>query len=307
MTSSEGVYASVAGLARAAIVVVNYGSHALIDKNFRSRDLIGLNATLYIVDNFTTPAERAAIAQVCDRDRWVLVPSERNEGFGAGVNRGVRQALSDGAQSLLIVNPDLEISDAVALQLLADVQQQPRRVVSPAIDSSAGKPWFRGGDLNVSTGAVRTSQSVDMSLPHSWLSGACVALDRSIWEASGGFDPDYFLYWEDLDFSQRCRRAGAQLALRSDLLAVHAVGGTQGHGKSPVYTYYNCRNRLLYAAKWLDTSQRRLWVRHTPSRSYEILLRGGRRALVQWSQVSAALRGSFAGLRLARKARGGAR
>ena len=65
------------------------------------------------------------------------------------------------------------------------------------------------------------------------------------------------MYWEDLEFSFRCRQLGGELVV-PDLTAVHAVGGTQGaSGKSPLYRYYNCRNRLLFARRNLSRRQSR--------------------------------------------------
>ena len=285
-----------------AIVVVNYDSHELVDQNFGDLDLSELNAQLYVVDNFSSQSERAAITNVCQRrDRWTLVAIDGNIGFGAGVNRGVAAAQADEPDCLLIVNPDLILTAPTALTLAQDVVRDPSVVASPVINRPDGRPWFRGGFLDLRDGSVRTSREVDMADPQSWLTGACLALAPSMWRAAGGFAETYFMYWEDIDFSQRCRAQGAVLSVRPDLVVVHEVGATQGAGKSPLYTYYNCRNRLLYASRWLPATRQRQWVRATPRRSCEILLRGGRKALLDWQQVRSAVSGSLTGCRYVRK------
>ena len=150
-----------------------------------------------------------------------------------------------------------------------------------------------------------------------WLTGACLAASTAFWTELGGFADGYFLYWEDVDLSTRCVRAGGTLLLASEVTAVHEVGGTQtsadgrGRAKSRVYYRYNTRNRLLYAARLLPTRQVCSWLVRTPVESTAILLRGGRRQLlsspgVLWSAVS----GSVAGIALAlaeltRRATGG--
>lgn len=284
-----------------ALVVVNFASAALIDRNFAEIDLESFDAQLYVVDNFSTGAERGIIGTVCERHGWALVTSKKNVGFGQGVNIGVNSAIRDGATAALIVNPDVTMSTQVARDLL-EVARTGNVAVCPQINNPKGKPAFVGGDLDLATGLARTSKPVDMSLTTSWISGACLALSADLWRASGGFDPAYFMYWEDIDFSQRCRRAGASLVVRNDLTVIHSVGATQGSGKSALYTYYNCRNRLLYAANWLSATERKQWSKRTLSASYEILRRGnGRRSLFSWSQVNAAVRGSLAGLRILRR------
>jgi hypothetical protein len=81
------------------------------------------------------------------------------------------------------------------------------------------------------------------------------------------------------------------------------VGGTQsGTGKSPVYVRYNCRNRLLFAARNLEPHDVRTWLRRTPAYALEVVQRGGRRALLHPRALPllwAALAGSLAGVRIA--------
>lgn len=292
---------------RSAVVVVNYGSHALLERNFSRLDFNALGARVYVVDNYHDTHERDAITRACARQRWTLVANKANTGFGDGVNIGVTRALDDGARSLLIVNPDVTLTTEVAAELLRATADG-ITAVCPRINDPTGRPGFVGGSLDLKSGMVRTSQPVNMAMRTSWLSGACIALSDSLWRSTGGFDPTYFMYWEDVDFSQRCRNVGATLLVREDLTVIHAVGGTQGHRKSALYTYFNCRNRLLYAARWLTPSQQWQWVRRTPSCSYEILLRGqGRRGLVNLPRLAAAIRGSVAGLIIVRSANRGKR
>ena len=128
-------------------------------------------------------------------------------------------------------------------------------------------------------------------------------MSRTLFERLGGFDEAFFLYWEDVDLSYRWVAAGGRLVVRKDLAAVHDSGGTQGpqrgRAKSPTYYRYNCRNRLLFAARHLDRRSRLAWALLAPAVGWEILLRGGRRQLVRsWRPWWAALRGTLEGLAL---------
>ncbi len=88
-----------------------------------------------------------------------------------------------------------------------------------------------------------------------WVSGACFAISARAVAPVGGFDEDYFLYWEDVDFSRRVRAAGGSVRVILDTAsAVHDEGGTHddrpaGRAKSETYYYYNIRNRLLFAQR----------------------------------------------------------
>nr|WP_269779365.1 glycosyltransferase [Propioniciclava soli] len=118
---------------------------------------------------------------------------------------------------------------------------------------------------------------------------------------------DYFLYWEDVDFSRRAADAGFSLVLRSDLEVVHDEGGTHGvqpsRAKSPLYYFYNTRNRLLFGAR-VAPAARLTFLAATPAESRRIFLRGGRRQLLtQPAGLASALRGSAAGVAAVVRAR----
>lgn len=280
------------------VVTVNYGSHRLLVDNFSALADAPFPLIVVVVDNFSTTAESRAVAELCAREGWTLVALESNVGFGAGVNAGVAAARSMGCDEFVIVNPDARISQAVIASLAARVRADNGLVVSPRIVKPDGGRWFDGGTVALDQGSTRTAPGSDSSAPRGWLSGACLAIHHSMWAAVGGFDDGYFLYWEDVDLSWRVVAAGGRLAVDSELEVVHSVGGTQqDEGKSPTYVFYNCRNRLIFARSHLSAACARSWVRSSPRYAREVLLRGGRRALVRDAvrMVSAAVRGTVAG------------
>ncbi len=282
-----------------AIIVVNYGSHDLLAKNFGNRDWSDLNARLFVVDNFTAFDERSALTDLAVANGWHVIEMPTNVGFGSGVDVGAQEALKQGYEALLLVNPDVAISPDVVRALHGCVRADPMTMLSPRVLNSAGRVWFDGGELDLRSGRVRTARGASMDAPFAWLSGACLALSADLWSKADGFDSQYFLYWEDVDLSQRVVEAGGRLEIRRDLEVQHDVGGTQGAGKSAVYLHYNTRNRLLFASKWLPRHTVRRWLWRTPIESYRVLVRGGRRSLLEWPMVKAAVSGSLAGARFA--------
>ena len=121
---------------------------------------------------------------------------------------------------------------------------------------------------------------------------------EELWQRLGGFDDAYFLYWEDVDLSWRCREVGGRLGVRTDLSVVHSVGGTQRDvGKSPIYVYYNCRNRMVFAAKHLPRRTVVDWLVRSPGYAWRVVQRGGLRDLARrpFPLIWAAFRGTAAG------------
>ncbi len=280
------------------IVVVNYGSSDLLAEN-----LVGLGdesdaARIVVVDNFSSPDERESLDALAALHGWTVVPLRRNVGFGAAMNAGVARAMELGAERFLLINPDARIEEPVIIELARDSAENPTSIVCPRIVHPDGSTWFSGGTVLVERGRTSTAAGSDSSAPGGWLTGACMMISADLWRTLGGFDNQYFLYWEDVDLSWRCTDAGGRLKVRDDLTVVHSVGGSQeGSGKSPVYVYFNCRNRLIFAAKHLTRRQVFAWLASSPTYAWAVMSRSGRRAVARKpvAMLSAAVRGTWAG------------
>lgn len=280
------------------IVVVSFGSADLLRENLARVDRAAMRtaSAVVVVDSYRDDASRAAVERCTREHGWDLVAPDVNTGFGGGMNLGVARAIELGCTSVVLLNPDLAATADVLDALAEEAERSPRTLISPRIVRPDGRAWFTGGALDLRTGWTRNVEAPATPQTEGWLTGASLACSVELWREVGGFDDHYFLYWEDVDLSYRCTAAGGTLLVRQDLTCVHDVGGTQGMGKSPTYYYYNCRNRMVFAAKHLDRPAVRSWLVRTPAYARAVLLRGGRRQLLRpWRPVSAVVRGSTSG------------
>jgi GT2 family glycosyltransferase len=223
------------------------------------------------------------------------------------MNLGVAEAIARGADTFLLLNPDASLDRDAVAALTAYRRSSPMSLISPTVLRPDGSTWFRGAVLEVRRGRTRSGEPAPGSADLAWLSGACLMTSRQLWDRLGGFDEDYFLYWEDVDLSVRASRAGAELVVLTDVTAVHDEGGTQdrpgdSEEHSDTYYYFNIRNRLLFAAKNLDPRDRRRWLLTSIGESYQILLRGGgrRKFLRPWHPLRLGARGLWDGWRMSR-------
>jgi GT2 family glycosyltransferase len=296
---------------RLAVVVVNYASARLLERNLvlveREARAVDEETLIVVVDNWAGTAEREAAAAAAQAHGWTLITPETNSGFGGGVNIGVARALADGATDVLVINPDAHIDRASLARLAAVTAASRTTLASPVITDSDGRTWFAGIDLLLDDGTMRARRKrrADDVRPYEpWLSGACLWITREVWALSGGFDDEYFLYWEDVDFSRRVVSAGGTLILVEEATAVHDEGGTQraepqlARAKSEGYYFYNIRNRMLYAVRHLDDEAVHRWRQSIPRTAREVILRGGRRQLLH---SAAPLRAYVRGVREARR------
>ena len=306
------------GVHSLAVIVVNYGATALLEQNLARISEGGLDARFVVVDNFSTVQERARVTQACERYGWTLVAPAGNDGFGAGVNVGVADARAAGCEYFLLLNPDAWIHPDSVRAMNRQCREDLDAMICPRIETTHGIVVYKGSQVSRRTGRIKgfgpfadaagSELRLDGNVPaqlsgptQGWLTGACLMAHRDLFDRIGGFDESYFLYWEDVDLSARAEAAGARLIVRLDLAAVHDEGGTQeqgrGKARSETYYYFNCRNRLLFAVRNLPRRDVLRWVLHTPAESWQILMRGGRRQLLQSPRpLWASVRGSFAGL-----------
>jgi GT2 family glycosyltransferase len=290
---------------RLGIVVVSFGSADLLRRNLAPAGLAGDDVCVVVVDNFSSAENRKDVEDLGRRHGWHVVGMADNPGFGAACNAGVAAARRLGCRTFLFLNPDAVISAEVVAELRAHSLREPMALISPLLVDSAGEVVFRVGRTDLRDGRVRSRpRDADPGTtdPGDWLCGACVTVHDDLLQRIGGFDEGYFLYWEDVDLGYRAVAAGGSVVLREDLVAVHDEGGThgdsrRGRAKSGLYYRYNCRNRLTFAARYLGRRQLLRWIVRTPAVSWDILLRGGRRQLLESPRLLwAAVAGSLAGL-----------
>lgn len=303
--------------ADAAVVVVNYGSSALLAEHLTKLTRHAPGLVTVVVDNPTTAEEREQLHTLAAAEGWYLVEPSENIGFGAGVNAGIDLAAESGATRFIILNPDAELLPDAAAALFAACAAAPSTLVAPRILRPDGSLWFAGSDLYLDDGRIRSRRrrlpEVALDRIEPWLTGACLAIELSLWREIGGFSDEYFLYWEDVDLSHKVVAAGGELLVLDEVTAIHAEGGTQaagqteaGQAKSATYYYYNIRNRLVFAALRLSAQDETAWRRSTLAVSREILLQGGRRQfLTNPGTLWTAVRAIRDGRRLATRLRAG--
>ncbi len=286
-------------MSRLGVVTVTYGSAHLLDEHL-GRTSWPADTLVVVVDNFASAADRTAVEERCTEHGWEFVAMPGNPGFGAGCNSGAAVAFGGGCDVVLFLNPDASGPPEVFAALADQCRQDPLAMAAPTLLQADGRPGTSWHHLDETRGRNVRREGFDGTAPGDWLGAACLAVGRPLWDAVGGFDEGYFMYWEDVDLSRRVHDVGGRLIPRPDLVARHDVGATQTtatRSKSPFYVYWNCRNRLRYAALHATRRQLAGWLLDTPRQSLRIAMRGGgRRGLLaspslQWATVKGTLAG----------------
>jgi N-acetylglucosaminyl-diphospho-decaprenol L-rhamnosyltransferase len=176
--------------------------------------------------------------------RVVCVPFAPDRGFGEACNAGA--SVTPFARAILLVNPDAEITRDTVERLLRALDRWPRLgIVSAWLVKHDGRPAESGGRFPSISELVlgklawvqRRTPVHTTSTPHGdghhgvvmvdWVSGAVMMIRREAWDAVGGFDPAFFLYYEDIDLCRRVRAAGWEVGIVPGATAIHESGGSQ--------------------------------------------------------------------------------
>jgi N-acetylglucosaminyl-diphospho-decaprenol L-rhamnosyltransferase len=281
---------------RLGVVVVNYKSVELLRAHLATAEFPD-DTRITVVNNSDDDA--STLAQLAGQNNWTVISAGTNVGFGKASNLGARQLVAEGCTSILLLNPDAWIPLADLRTLITVQTNNPQAMIAPRVVREDGRLWFSGARLRNRVGlAVHDDAAGSRS---DWITAACLLTPANAWGASGGMDEDYFLYWEDVDLTYKWRRTGGTLIVEESAVGFHSVGGTQGGsaGKSATFLYYNCRSRLLFAAKNLDTRTKLTWIVTSPFHMLYMLREAQIHRVGKKGQLlGAVFRGTLAGLRL---------
>lgn len=286
---------------------------AVIIVNYRTADL-AIQCLESLVPQLSAGERQAIVVDNCSGDGsaqilkdWIaangagnvvrLLEAERNAGFSAGNNVGIRAV---EAEFYLLLNSDTIVRPQALLTLLETAAREPQAgLVSPRLEWPDGTPQqscFRYPspasefiDAAQTRPVTALLKPFDVPMPVSdaavhpqWTSFACVLLRRAVINDVGPMDDGFFMYFEDIEYCRRARKAGWDIVHDPAARVVHLRGGsspvkkrTMERKRLPRY-YYKSRTRYFYLAYgWAGlTLANLLWsLGRLVSRSREIIER----------------------------------
>ncbi|GAB3020577.1 glycosyltransferase family 2 protein [Niabella terrae] len=251
-------------MALTSIITVNYNQPKVTVEFLESvrKHIPAAAAEIILVDNAPTEDHRANFEAAYPE--LIYLHSPENLGFAGGNNLGIRQAR--GAY-ILLLNNDTELSPNFLEILLQEMDQHPeigllspliKYFEQPSVIQYAGFTHMNYYTCrNRGIGAMETDQGQfrQDSRETGFCHGAAVMCRRSDLEIAGLMDESYFLYYEELDWSEKFRRAGKKSWFTGRTEIFHKESMSVGR-QSPIKAYYMTRNRWLFIRKntgWLTS------------------------------------------------------
>ena len=208
-----------------AVIVLCYN-----ERNWLERCLTSVLATddpnfrVYLVDNGSSDGSAEFVMSAFPS--VTIVRNSRNLGFAGGNNEGIRAAVTDRAEFVVLLNPDTwverdwlremreifaadsSIGVATAMILQYDGQEFDKNCLQILQDTS-------GFVQDAWAGRVKPWYETESG------SGAALMARRSFYEAVGVIDPEFFIYFEEIDLLRRGRFHGQKAAISTRGIVHH--------------------------------------------------------------------------------------
>ena len=206
---------------------------------------------------------------VKDYSIYFIDNTENNRGYAVGVNEGIRKGLKDGADLFVVANPDISFNrrsfdggGLLAGSKNFDIWGLAMR--------QEGKIYY-GGELD----KLRMSGGLIDKKPPArfekvdFVSGSLMFIKKKVIDKVGLLDESYFLYYEEVDYCFRARRAGFKVGIDSSLIYDHFEVSRD----NPKKNYYLFKNRLKFLLKYGTVKQKLYELIRSPKTIYEEVIK----------------------------------
>ncbi|MEV6319903.1 glycosyltransferase family 2 protein [Nocardia sp. NPDC051787] len=221
------------------LILVTYQSAEDLPPFLESIDAAVEPLTLDVigVDNTSTDASADIIEEFGGR----VIRNRENVGLAAAINQG---AAATDAEWILVANPDTQLAPGSIAALVETAKSDDRiGMIGPRIARLDGTPYPSGrrfpslaiGVVHAFLGAVWPGNPatrayfgdpVDSVSDVDWISGCCMLFRREAFDAVGGFDTRYFLYFEETKMALDMHRAGWRVVFDPSVEIRHREGGS---------------------------------------------------------------------------------
>ena len=249
-----------------SIIIVNWNVRDLLDVCLASIYASNLDRANYEIIVVDSGSEDGSVDMLrAKHPAAISLPQAENIGFTRGNNIGLAQAKGD---FLLLLNPDTEVSLGAISQMLGHLKTHPEvGIIGPhTLNTDGSHQSTRRRFPNLTTGIFESTWLApwapsalerdyrlldtpdDDIIEVDWVQGSALLLRRAVYQAIGGLDEGYTMYYEELDFCRRARSAGWRVVYHGGATIVHH-GGKSSEQASAAKQIHFQTSKLRYFRK----------------------------------------------------------
>lgn len=239
------------------IILINYNSKVHTIECLESlSELNYINYRIIIVDNNSIDNDFDKVKS--KYNNVYIINNKKNYGFAGANNIGIKYALDNKADYILLLNNDTTV-DKDFLSVLVNESEKNKKVAICTSKilyyGSKNKIWYGGGGISYFKG---NSQIYNLNCDNdsinnknmycNFASGCCMLINSEALKKVGLMNEEYFLYYEDVDYCIKFLNAGYKIYYVPESIIFHKESiSTKKY--SYLYQYYFARNRLLFIKK----------------------------------------------------------
>jgi GT2 family glycosyltransferase len=247
-------------MGKVGVVTVTYNSATVLEEFLDSlASQTHSSLVLYAIDNASRDASVAMLRQRSGI-AVVVIANEQNLGVAEANNQGIRAALDDGCEYVLLLNNDTVFPANMIAELIAGLDTHHCELTTARMyyHDHPDRIWCAGGRISpwraydvVHDGADQADHGqFDAPRAVEYTPTCCLMARRSVFEQVGLMDDRYFVYVDDVDFLYRCRKHGLSLWYIPSARLWHKVSSLTTTVSNFTLRYCT-RNRVYFLRKHL--------------------------------------------------------
>ncbi len=209
-----------------------------------------------LVDNGSADGSAEFVAS--NYPKVKVIKNDYNTGFAVANNMGAKAA---GGDYVAFLNNDTKVDSQWLTELLRPVYKDSETVCAGSkvlsydgqkLDFAGGMINFEGKGFQVDFGLPKDEDIHDQYAYLPFVNGGAMLVDRKVFLSSGGFDEDFFAYYEDVDFGWRLWVLGYRVVFAPKSIVYHVHHGTSKLFPDDKLRFLKERNALYSVFKNYD-------------------------------------------------------
>ncbi|MFO7807588.1 MAG: glycosyltransferase family 2 protein [Candidatus Moraniibacteriota bacterium] len=249
-----------------SIIIINYQSQELLKKCIKSinENLEELKAEIIIVNN---DSKKIVLDKEPNRKTLSIeiIESGTNLGFAKACNSGAKKARG---KFILFLNPDAFLTNNSLLEAINYLEKNPDTgaLGGKIIENKTGapQPWTSGKKTSLNKilfkNTIAKPWKKNRVTKVDWVSGTALLTPKETFFQIGGFDENFFMYFEDQDYCLRVKNIGKKVVFHPEFQITHYNGKSWSDKKKQKKQYF--RSQQIFFKKHMPFQAKALNILH---------------------------------------------
>lgn len=244
---------------KVAIIILNYRNSKDTIECVESLEKISYkDFEIIIVDN-DSKDDSVGILNDKFKGKHIILESKKNGGFAYGNNIGIKYALKNKADYVLLINNDTTVEEDFLDVLVETAERDKNAGIATGLIMNyydKDKIWYNGGEIDWNKFyGYHLNERGNFNISEeekeiTFATGCLMLIKKEVFKSAGYLPEEYFMYYEDVDFCAMVKERGYKIIYNSKSKIYHKVSASSGEEESPFAIEWNTKNRIKFYKKY---------------------------------------------------------